>query len=78
MEKDALDLINWYEMGVHCMNEYLWDPIFSKYHALDLNTKEKVPISLIGSIIPIVADIPTQNQTERMLKKMILAGEQKG
>jgi hypothetical protein len=66
--EDVLELIQWHELSIHSMNEKLWDERSGYYHAYDLMRQCHIPVDTLAGILPMAAEIPTQEQAERIWK----------
>lgn len=66
--EDVLELIQWHELSIHSMNEKLWDERSGFYHAYDLYRQRHIPVDTLAGILPLAAEIPTQEQAERIWK----------
>ena len=73
LKKELDHVIYWLELGIYSMNEKLWQPSLSKYHAFDVQSSEFIATNYLNPIMPMIAEVPTQDQAERMLKKLRFA-----
>lgn len=58
------------DKGVNGMREHLWDEEAGTFVSAKRDTLEKIPARTIGSWIPLVADVPTQAQADRMAEEL--------
>lgn len=65
--EDVLEAMQWHELTIHAMNEKLWDDKAGQYRAFDLNRDCTVPLHSLAAVLPLAAEIPTQEQAEKML-----------
>lgn len=68
--EDISDFVLWNELTVHSMNEKLWDEEYGIYNAYDLVADQVIPCETNSGLIPIIADIPTLEQAERILSNI--------
>lgn len=66
--EDVLELMQWHELSIHSMNEKLWDERNGYYQAYDLTRQRLIPVDTLSGILPMAAEIPTQEQAERIWK----------
>lgn len=70
IKADETDFVIWNELTVFSMNEKLWDEEFGIYNAFDLVAEELIPCETNSGFIPLVADIPSLEQAEKILKNL--------
>ncbi|MCB9082648.1 MAG: hypothetical protein H6555_13165 [Lewinellaceae bacterium] len=75
---DLQDLLEWQELGIHMMNEKLWDKEYGIYRAYDLKREETLLSGSIDGLLPLIADIPSQEQAEIMRQAFLLNFRQEG
>ncbi len=68
--EDVLEVMQWHELTIHSMNEKLWDEHACQYHAYDLDQERILPVATLAGILPLAAEIPTQEQAEKILKRL--------
>lgn len=66
--EDVLEAMQWHELTIHAMNEKLWDDETGQYYAFDLNRGCPIPLHSLAAVLPLSAEIPTQEQAEKMLR----------
>ncbi len=54
------------EQGVQGMRTHMWDEKAGAFLTVNRDTREKLPVITIGSWIPLVAGVPTDEQAQRM------------
>lgn len=72
IQEDVLDIIQWNELTIYSMNEKLWDNKSGYYQSFDLQTNKYVPPTNLNGFAPMCGEVPTQEQAEKMLKKLTL------
>lgn len=66
--EDILEVMHWHELTIHSMNDKLWDEEAGHYQAYDLEKGCSIRIQTLAGLLPLAAEIPTQEQAERMLR----------
>lgn len=64
---DVLEVIHWNELTIYSLNEKLWEEERGIYNAYDLNADAIITVSSIVGILPLVGEVPTQDQAECIL-----------
>jgi len=54
------------EKGVNGMREHMWDEQAGSFRSVKRDTLEKIPVTTIGSWIPLTAGVPTEAMAARM------------
>jgi len=54
------------DKAVNAMRKYMWDDKVGAFLSVKRDTMEKIPVSTIGSWIPLTAGVPTRAQAKRM------------
>lgn len=67
LKEDILEVIQWHELAIYSFNDQLWDEERGIYNAYDLNAKRMMPVSSISGLLPMVGEVPTQDQAESLL-----------
>lgn len=67
---DLSEVLNWHELTTYSINEKLWQSAERKYAAFDLRAENPLPLHSIRAFMPLVGEIPTQEQAELILKIM--------
>lgn len=70
LKQDLTALIQWHELSIYAMNEYLWNDRLGLYLPYDLHGKSQIPTGYLGALLPMLAEIPTQEQAERLLQHL--------
>lgn len=68
--QDVVELLEWNELTVYSMNDKLWDEGQGLYRAFDLQTADWVPGDCLLGILPLIGEIPDQDQAELMLQTL--------
>lgn len=71
---DVLEVMQWHELTIHAMNEKLWDDAAGQYRAFDLNRGCAISLNTLAAVLPLAAEIPTQEQAEKMLRGLKSSG----
>lgn len=72
--EDVSELIGWNELAIYSMNEKLWNEESGRYDAWDLKKDQRMPSLSVGGLIPMLANVPDQDQAESMLKTLLGEG----
>lgn len=67
LKEDTTEPAQWYELTVHSMNEKLWNEAAGCYQAFDLETCSHIPCLTLAGVLPMLAEVPDQEQAERLL-----------
>ncbi|NUQ26301.1 MAG: hypothetical protein HUU34_20310 [Saprospiraceae bacterium] len=67
LKQDLTELIQWHELAIYAMNEYLWNADSGLYRPYDLRRAAQTPLTYLGGLLPMLGEIPTQEQAERLL-----------
>ena len=62
--------MHWHEHTIHSLNEKLWNEAEGCYDAYDLVAGERLPCRTNSGLMPLIGEVPTQEQAERILKKL--------
>lgn len=62
----SVELAEWQELTVYSMNELLWDTEYGIYLPRDLTCGDTVLSGSLGGVVPLVAEIASQDQAEAM------------
>lgn len=54
------------DKGVKAMRDYMWDEKAGSFLSIKRDTMEKIPVTTIGSWIPLTAGVPTKAMAKRM------------
>jgi len=60
------ELTEWQELTVYSMNELLWDTEYGIYLPRDYTCGDTVLSGSLGGVVPLIAEIATQDQAEAM------------
>ena len=66
--RDISTVINWYELGVHSINEILWDEKSQIYRMVDISSNRFLPVHLAHGMMPLIAEVATNRQASKMEK----------
>ncbi|MEM8906374.1 MAG: trehalase family glycosidase, partial [Bacteroidota bacterium] len=72
--EDVSELVHWNELTTYAMNEKLWNEERGIYDAWDLRKNERMPSYSASGLIPMLGNIPNQDQAERMLQTLLGTG----
>ncbi|MCI5083593.1 MAG: hypothetical protein MRY78_17980 [Saprospiraceae bacterium] len=61
------ELIHWNELTIFSLNEKLWDEERGIYNAYDLKNDQLIPVHTNSGLMPMIGEVPTQEQAEQML-----------
>ena len=61
-------LFEWNELTTYMMNEKLWNEETHLYDAWDIHANQRIPIETSSGLMPLIGNIPTQEQAELMLR----------
>lgn len=67
LKEDILEIIQWNELTIYSLNDKLWDEERGIYNAFDLNANSSIPITSISGLLPMIGEVPTQDQAECIL-----------
>ena len=67
LDEDLSEIMEWYELSIHCMNEKLWNEGTKQYDLYDLNSDKTIESTQFVGISPLMGGIPTQEQAEDMI-----------
>ncbi|MDX1665691.1 MAG: trehalase family glycosidase [Saprospiraceae bacterium] len=67
LKKDLVEVLEWHENSLYSMNEKLWDEEQGLFSAWNMRTDEGLAAPVIGSLLPMAAEVPIQDQAEEML-----------
>lgn len=65
---DLSEILTWHELTTYSINEKLWQSADRKYAAFDLRSEKPLALHSIRAFMPLVGEIPTQEQAELILK----------
>ena len=65
--EDVSELISWNELSIYSMNEKLWDAERGMYNAYDLANDQLIEVHTSSGLMPMIGEVPTQEQAEQML-----------
>lgn len=68
--EDISSIIQLNELTIYSINEKLWDEVSGMYFAYDLKKEQLNPINSILGLLPMIGEVPTQEQAEEMLLAM--------
>ena len=68
--KDVSSIIQLNELTIYSINEKLWDENSALYFAYDLKREQLASINGILGLLPVIGEVPTQEQAEEMLLTM--------
>lgn len=69
-KQDVSILSEYLEVLVYSMNEQLWDEEYGIYFPKNLSTNQLILTDSIGGLLPLLADIPSQDQAEAMYRTL--------
>lgn len=72
--KNIAEIDAWNELTVYSMNDKLWDAERGMYDAFDVFNKEKITCHSSTGLLPLVAGIPSYEDSEIILKNYLYAG----
>ncbi|GJM34764.1 MAG: hypothetical protein DHS20C18_37650 [Saprospiraceae bacterium] len=61
------EIMDWHELTIFSMNEKLWDKERGIYNAYDMQGECSIQVHSISGFIPMIGEVPTQDQAEAML-----------
>ena len=64
---DVTPFVRQNELAVHSLNDKLWNEVDGVYHSFDLNENRQIDGDTAANLLPLIAWIPMQEQTENML-----------
>jgi hypothetical protein len=70
LKEDVSEIIQWNELTIYSMNEKLWDERAGRYLAYDLHNERLIHTPTISGIMPLIGEVPTQEQAERILQTL--------
>ena len=68
--EDVMEIVEWHELTIHSMNERLWDERVGLYGAYDVDGRRLIRLDTLASMLPLAAEVPTQEQAERLLDQL--------
>lgn len=68
--EDVSEIIQWNELTIYSMNEKLWDEKEGRYLAYDLRNDAYIFTPTISGIMPLIGEVPTQEQAEQILRTL--------
>jgi hypothetical protein len=68
--EDVMEVVAWHELTIHTMNECLWDQDRGVYGAYDITGRRRIVLDTLATVLPLAAEVPTQEQAERMLEQL--------
>ncbi|MFK7934169.1 MAG: trehalase family glycosidase [Saprospiraceae bacterium] len=72
--EDITEVREWYELTTYSMNEKLWDEERGMYDAYDVWNEEKITCHTSSGLMPLIAGIPSYEQSEVIEKTYLLSG----
>lgn len=70
LQEDTTDVLLWNELTIFTLNEKLWLEEEARYQAVDLSAEAHAPMPEITGFLPIIGEIPDQDQAEMILDKL--------
>ena len=70
LKEDVAEIIQWNEWAIYGINEKLWNEEKGIYHAYDLRNDCIIDVPTSSGIMPLIGEIPTQDQAEQILKTL--------
>lgn len=67
LKEDVTEAVQWDELTKYSINEKLWDESRGIYRAYDLRNQRLLPHYSSHGLMPLVGDVPTQEQAEKIL-----------
>ncbi len=67
LKADFLEAMDWHELTIYSMNEKLWDEDRGIYSGYDVQSDELIPYHDLYGFMPMLGEVPTQEQAEAML-----------
>lgn len=61
------EIIHWNELSIYSLNEKLWDEDRGIYNAYDLKNDQLIPVFTNSGLMPMIGEVPTQEQAEEIL-----------
>ena len=68
--EDVSEVIEWDELTKYSINEKMWDEARGMYNAFDLRNNELIHVHTSSGLMPLIGDVPTQDQAEKILKTL--------
>ncbi|MFN7118615.1 MAG: MGH1-like glycoside hydrolase domain-containing protein [Saprospiraceae bacterium] len=68
LQTDVLEIIQWNELTIFGVNEKLWHAEKQCYQPFNLQTNHFIEGDFVSSFAPLLGEIPTQHQAERLLR----------
>lgn len=69
LKEDITEMLEFYELTIHSINEKLWRKEDQIYVAFDLAEQTYTSINTVSGLMPLIAEIPTQHNAELMRKR---------
>ena len=67
LNEDVTEIVQWYELTTHMMNEKLWDEEYGIYNGWDLVEDKVIPIETSSGLMPLIGGIPEIGQALEIL-----------
>ncbi len=65
--EDVSEILEWHELTIYSMNDKLWNEQLGQYEIYHLDEGEQIPTPLHIALSPLLGEIPTQEQAEKMI-----------
>jgi hypothetical protein len=70
IRKDIEEVLYWHELTTYSINQKLWQAETKQYIAYNLSGEQRIELGSIRAFMPLVGEIPTQEQAELLLRRM--------
>ncbi len=70
IRRDISELLNWHELTTYSINQKLWQAPSNQYTAYNIFGESRIELDSIRAFLPLVGEIPTQEQAELLLRRM--------
>ncbi len=64
LNKDVLEIMEWYELTIYSANEYMWSDSYEGYYPIALDEEQLINVSSADSALALFGNLATQDQAE--------------